>query len=385
MFKMRRSKKRVFVMLVVIFVTSFGSTLFSSAFSPNDAATVISTVKPDSSTFWIQRGSSSAFPFELGTSNLSKPSSQWFRNVGGFNYSSSFGGVNVSSLTYFSYDNQLLEWTPGFVYSITINFRMSTFEDATEDQASNLLLVFPVGSVPTTTFSGSDYKSYFYNGFAPSRVYKRTASQFDITYNVPVYPETTFSRSTLQNGIYYSTGFGFLDSHSGMIISGQQPSGSWVYQQTFIFVDAPVVSVYTPEQFQTQSTLQSLGGLSEQIDFATGQVISAIDNQTSEIIGGINNAVDDLLDAGDPVDSSGLTNFHNKEQQLGNAIVSTMPFSASAVAGFFDTDHLQSVLVGANTVRDWLQYVYDHNQFVWTLVSVAIAYHCLNMVLKSLF
>lgn len=390
---MRKSRKRkayIAFLSLAVFMLVFSSFTSYAAVSSNDASIILTQQKPSSVSGWIRFSRlSSSFgwvsqaPGSLRTNSVA----YFFRSVQNFDRSSSFGS-NADTLVLYNYTNNIW-WETSFVYriSLTLQFNPIYFDYMLTSDWSKILLVFPVDFPPSGDFEASDFSYYFYNGYAPSS-YTIDESNTFVTFNymIPIYPSTSFSQSDVTNGHIVTNGFGIMDSGSGMVM-GTSDGSIYRYSQTFIFLNPPVVDVFTPDQYNTLVQQGAIDSLSNMIDQSTGRVISAIDDQTSEIIGGINDAADSIINAGDPIDLSLLENAHQVEDQLINGLYSTSPFSMTAVQSFATrlTSLQNSIGSSAGWTSDWLQYVFEQNIFVQQMIGWSLCCVIMYMSLKAVF
>ena len=249
----RRKHLKVYklsVLSLTVIMAFVFSAFPSFALSSDDASVILSTLKPSSVYAWLCRGHSNNFTYvkQLQSPTLTYPSLFKFRSQAYFDYTSSFGSTQNITLTYFEY-NQVFEYEAGYVYSIDITFSLqpSQSDYIADADLSKFLFVLPVGNVPYNDFGYGSYSTYFYNGYAPAKVVK-SSTNVVLTYNIAVYPETTFSRSIPSNGVYEMAGFALQDFGTGLVHSTQSPDGTYYRYTQLLICQSLDCNVYTSDQ-----------------------------------------------------------------------------------------------------------------------------------------
>lgn len=395
---MIKLKKRKFIkvfsvtLLALVICVSFPIVSFG-AVSDYDASIILSQQKPASVHGWLRPTRSSSIYDYLYQSqgSFTYPSTAWFRSVQNFDYAYSFS-TSADTLVFYKYTNNI-QWETDLVYSIVFDIQFSpAYSDYIPvSDWSKLLLVFPVDYAPSANFSPSEYSYYFYNGFAPSSYAVGSSGTFiRFTYNIPIYPSSTFSRSEIYNGHITTNGFGLLDSGTGMVHATQSLDGTYFrYSETFIFRSAPVVNVYTPDQFSSVAISGAIGGLSQQIDNSTTQIIDSIDSGFDEVNDNLNEIIsgDNLPDMDTPLNdvvAEVQSSFEDYKD------LHDFWFSASR-----QTD-VSNILTATRTAiepyhraltafTNWFNYTYENVSVLYVLVGFVISMLFCYALMRLLF
>lgn len=287
-----------------------------------------------------------------------------------------------------------LTFDVNFIYEFRINLRMQSSDSVANQSAdfSKILLCFGDTDVyfNSSTIQPTDVSSHF-RGFEPSSyTWNSSYATCELVYRVPIFPGTLFPDLPVQDN---GTGTKFIsipcmaiqDIGSGAISFIQNSSnGTWRYSGSFFPRTTSSVKLYTAEEWQSHVTEQGFDDLSRQIDLSTGQIVDQLQDSADQISDSIDQGVSDILNAGDPLDTSDFEDFHNVETQIGQNLMSTHPFSAESTGRVFNLTAVNRFVAAMNSMSDWYTYLYDYNTLAYAVIFFSLAAHLVYLTFKFL-
>lgn len=359
------------------------SCLPSFALDSDDASFVFSRV-PIGQYGWSGTNASTGIPLSDLVDTYSSSSRSGANSQ--FNWRLTFNFDNDSNVVAGRYVNFMawkynstLDFDVDYVYQFILSFRWRNTQSTSYVgiDFSKWYLTFitdysilaPLHSLPYSTLKNGSVM------FQPSGYIVNGAYVY-LTYNVPIYPETLFSSVDPEvdgDRIYIPIqGLGLYNDASGAQYAVTNNGVTRIQYEVFSQTSSSV-RVYTPDEWSSHVQQQGFEDLS-----------TTIQQASSDIQGAIEDAADSIINAGDPVDMSGLDNYHDQESALVHSILSTAPYDPDDASAIFNTSNWGTLLKGATFTNNWYNYVFANNSLIGFLLTLGMAFAIVHQALKGL-
>lgn len=347
-------KRRVILALVVFCLVICSVTLPFSVFA-DDVVEDLSTQVPTGRLF-LSFDSTNDFTRYTPTSS----GSAGYLFYNSYNVNVPGGLIYKSALFQNLKYSEALEFTEGFVYKLEFDFAFRAGTVATYDP-SNLRLAFPYisninngSSYQRSTLLNSIFVSYYPTSWTPASV-----NSYHMVYTIYFNP-ATFDRYLSKIDDYYKVDQIALVDDSGNLDSAWEDQIIQQNIRVITAIESARAVRLSPEEAQTEI-------LSQEIQNQTAQIISRFESPLPSFTP---SPEQEVIEYGELVLHEGL-------ESLTEDFSLTYPYSSNFLNGLSPGT--------ASIVSDWLQYFYEHNQFLFIILTGAFASFLFVTAMRELY